>query len=189
MARDEIHVLGPLVLTPENVVTHDLVLGDGPAARKVTIELPMDAAGFAAQQNEIVPLWAEDDDRAGKWWAYRGFVLCLRNPELELTLTPGQLTALMKHRVIREEKRWAKIHRELEELDNLERLPSARRERIPDSVRLFVWQRDEGKCVQCASIVNLEFDHIIPVVKGGANTERNIRLLCETCNRRKGAQI
>jgi len=60
----------------------------------------MDAAGFAAQHNEVVPLWEEGDDRAGKWWAYRGFVLSLRNPDRELTLTPGQLTALMKHRVL-----------------------------------------------------------------------------------------
>src|SRR5229473_2764549 len=31
----------------------------------------------------------------------------------------------------------------------ISRSPSARRDRIPDSVRLFVWQRDEGKCVKC----------------------------------------
>jgi len=35
----------------------------------------------------------------------------------------------------------------------------------------------------------LEYDHIIPVSKGGSNTERNIQLLCEKCNRQKSATI
>jgi hypothetical protein len=107
----------------------------------------------------------------------------------EETLSQERLLTLIKHRVLREERRWAKIVREVEAFENLDRMPEAQREHIPDSVRLFVWQRDNGKCIQCGSRKNLEFDHIIPVVKGGSNTERNIRLLCETCNRQKGAEI
>lgn len=60
-----------------------------------------------------------------------------------------------------------------------------RRKPIPDKVKMFVWQRDRGKCVKCGSPENLEFDHIIPVSKGGSDTERNIQLLCEKCNRVK----
>lgn len=63
------------------------------------------------------------------------------------------------------------------------------REPIPEGVRIFVWRRDGGKCVRCGSDQRLEFDHIIPVKEGGSNTERNLQLLCETCNRRKGATI
>ena len=43
--------------------------------------------------------------------------------------------------------------------------------------------------MECESNENLEFDHIIPVSKGGANTYRNIQLLCEPCNRTKSAKI
>ncbi len=60
---------------------------------------------------------------------------------------------------------------------------------ISPEVKNAVWQRDRGKCVQCGSNKNLEFDHIIPVSKGGSNTARNIQLLCENCNRSKRDNI
>ena len=60
---------------------------------------------------------------------------------------------------------------------------------IPSSVKIAVWRRDGGKCVECGSKEKLEYDHIIPVSKGGSSTERNIQLLCEKCNRKKSASI
>ena len=60
---------------------------------------------------------------------------------------------------------------------------------IPFEVRIKVWRRDNGKCVKCGSRQNLEFDHIIPVSKGGSNTARNVELLCENCNRLKSDSI
>ena len=64
-----------------------------------------------------------------------------------------------------------------------------RSRRISQKVKDEVWNRDGGKCVECDSKENLEFDHIIPHSKGGANTYRNIQLLCEPCNRSKSAKI
>ena len=63
------------------------------------------------------------------------------------------------------------------------------RDAIPSSVRREVWRRDEGKCARCGSRKNLEYDHIIPVSKGGSNTARNIELLCEEHNRAKSDLI
>jgi len=63
------------------------------------------------------------------------------------------------------------------------------RERLSARVRTYVWQRDSGRCVQCGSQERLEYDHIIPWSKGGSDTERNIQLLCERCNRAKQARI
>lgn len=60
---------------------------------------------------------------------------------------------------------------------------------ISSDVKREVWRRDEGKCTKCGSQERLEYDHVIPVVKGGSNTSRNIQLLCEPCNRSKSAAI
>jgi len=60
---------------------------------------------------------------------------------------------------------------------------------ISPKVKIAVWRRDSGKCVECGTKEKLEYDHIIPLSKGGSNTARNIQLLCEKCNRQKGAKI
>src|SRR5947208_2395794 len=64
-----------------------------------------------------------------------------------------------------------------------------RRQAIPQRVRHEVWRRDRGSCVECGSRARLEFDHIVPVSRGGSNSVRNIELRCEPCNRRKSARI
>jgi hypothetical protein len=61
--------------------------------------------------------------------------------------------------------------------------------RISTQTKNAVWRRDGGRCVECGSQERLEYDHIIPVSKGGSNTERNIQLLCEKCNRKKNDKI
>jgi hypothetical protein len=63
------------------------------------------------------------------------------------------------------------------------------RQAISSEVRREVWRRDQGMCVKCGGRERLEYDHIIPVSKGGSNTARNIELLCESCNRTKSASI
>jgi hypothetical protein len=64
-----------------------------------------------------------------------------------------------------------------------------RRAPIGEAVRSEVWRRDGGRCVECDSNANLEFDHIIPVARGGATSARNLQLLCRGCNAAKGATI
>lgn len=53
---------------------------------------------------------------------------------------------------------------------------------ISQETKTAVWQRDGGRCVQCGARDYLEFDHVIPHSKGGANTVENLQLLCRRCN-------
>jgi 5-methylcytosine-specific restriction endonuclease McrA len=64
-----------------------------------------------------------------------------------------------------------------------------RRTRPSREVRLTVFERDEGKCVECGSSFDLQYDHVIPFALGGAATAENLQLLCGTCNQRKGKRI
>jgi len=86
-----------------------------------------------------------------------------------------------------------KYEREIEKakatIAQVDRLKSDDRQPIPDDVKMFVWQRDKGRCVKCGSNKSLEFDHIIPFSQGGSNTARNLQILCETCNRSKGGNL
>jgi 5-methylcytosine-specific restriction endonuclease McrA len=64
-----------------------------------------------------------------------------------------------------------------------------RREPIPRAVRLAVFERDGGRCVECGSAFEIQYDHVIPVALGGAATVENLQILCATCNRAKGAAL
>ena len=87
--------------------------------------------------------------------------------------------------MLSEEKTFTKLKREIELFEKVENTLPLQRDPIPEDVRIFVWRRDEGRCVSCGSQERIEFDHIIPLEKGGSSTTRNIQVLCEQWNREK----
>lgn len=65
-----------------------------------------------------------------------------------------------------------------------------RRRIIPTAVKLAVWKRDGGKCVECGADDELHFDHDLPWSKGGTSiTEANVQLLCARHNLQKSDRI
>lgn len=61
---------------------------------------------------------------------------------------------------------------------------------IPTWVKLAVWKRDGGKCIQCGATNELHYDHILPYSKGGTSiTPENVQLLCARHNLEKRDKI
>lgn len=165
------------------------MIGQGPSARKFVSHLSWDtpSGGWDSVLDSTEPYRITTASRKGSaYWLCRGKVVGVSDMGY---LTEEEQRLEVANAVLRHEKRYRQLRRQLEAFDRLERADVVRREPIPDAVRLFVWQRDQGKCVKCGSAEQLEYDHIIPISRGGSNTERNVQLLCEACNRGKGANI
>jgi hypothetical protein len=67
------------------------------------------------------------------------------------------------------------------------------RQRVPLSLRRFVFQRAQGCCEYCKSQADFATqsfatEHIIPTAKGGSNDPDNLALACQGCNSHKSAK-
>ncbi len=120
-------------------------------------------------------------DGARTWWMHGGEVVSAR-----ADLAEADVAALLADRAARAARRLERAHA----VQAQQRAPvAAARRPVPREVRLEVWERDGGRCVECGTDFDLQYDHVIPVALGGATTPENLQLLCGPCNRRKGAAI
>jgi len=122
-----------------------ITLGKGQGMRTIDLELPS-TWNYEADE----PISVAADFRHNCYLYKNRLVQVARNngiPETELLLR-------IKHLVLKQEKELARIEKEVQAFENLAQVADARRDQIPESVRLFVWQRDRGKCVKCDSNEN-----------------------------------
>ena len=47
-------------------------------------------------------------------------------------------------------------------------------------------EKSKNKCEHCSATEDLTIDHIIPISKGGKHEKENYRILCRSCNSRRG---
>ena len=183
-------MLGAAKVTDADLITVPLAIGKPPKVRVVDVPVaPQDLPGGGWEAIVNSP---EPQRIAGLSTSQVAFYI-FRGRVVQVTgighLSANEVRLEVANLVLRHEKRCEQLRRQLDAFKNLDRADSERRERIPEDVRLFVWQRDQGKCAKCGSSERLEFGHGIPVAKGGSNTNRNIQLLCELCNREEGSNL
>lgn len=138
-------------------------------------------AGISRRQMETPVEVAVDSERRRTYWMFKDEFYWDDEGYGEL-----EVKALILERQTKSDRR---VQRAVALMQQNEVMDEPARTSISDDVKLFVWNRDGGRCIKCGSNQRLEFDHVIPVALGGANTARNLQLLCEICNRSKGAAI
>jgi hypothetical protein len=180
----KVEIKGRILKRPDGVYRVPIIIGLGEKARRHDVML--DSPPYDPNSAEPTRVFKGPELSHDGMWAYRDSLVVVKDGD---HLSLDEVLVGIKHAVLRHDKAFERMRREIEAFENMEPADIARREQIPQSVRLFVWQRDQGRCVRCGSAEKLEFDHIIPVAKGGSSTERNVQLLCEQCNRAKGSSI
>lgn len=74
-----------------------------------------------------------------------------------------------------------------------ERRRRARKMNVESTLTRTQWERILRRygyrCLACGSSENLTIDHVVPISKGGEDTERNVQPLCGSCNSSKGVRV
>jgi 5-methylcytosine-specific restriction endonuclease McrA len=132
---------------------------------------------ISSQEREPVPMLREH--RRALWYFHDKFYWDDDSLEAE------DIMAL----VLQRERR---LQQKLNTAHSLMRSEEAGRQtRTPTTseIRRVVFERDGGRCVECSSSFDLQYDHVLPVALGGATTIENLQLLCADCNRRKSDHL
>jgi len=153
--------------------------------------------GSSSSINEVYENYAKcvGDKEPTKWlldthqfginegeWVFKGHVYDVKG-----LYSDEQIKLLILEDFDKERRYFEKLKAKFDEAEIVE--TDYERPRIPEKVRIEVWRRDDGKCARCGSREKLEYDHIVPISKGGSNTTRNIELLCEKHNRSKSNNV
>lgn len=184
-------------LAPEWSVV--VLLGQGSAAREIRLDVPQFIGVDQYGESHKQPLCLADirgatsnasaTDRSRVWLFRDAFYVADRVPQ------PSEIEEVILRVKALHYQHEDSLRKLREQVSNYEATEGQVdgtvpiRRRIRDDVRLLVWARDKGSCVKCASTMELQFDHIIPLARGGSDEAANIQLLCRTCNLAKGDRL
>jgi hypothetical protein len=143
---------------------------------------PLKEAEFVALQGRQATGAADVTVHEGRryWWCLGSFYW------EDDGLASEDVLALVHDRRIRAQRKLERAHATMSAGQSAAK---PRRNGIPREVKLAVFQRDGGRCVECGSNFDIQYDHVIPHSMGGADSVQNLQILCAPCNQSKGASL
>jgi nitrate reductase cytochrome c-type subunit len=162
--------------------------------RVIKLSVPISKKALKENDNEVLSLFVDEefkliDKKYHGLYLYKKNLFYVQTEMIDKYITEEAILTIKKM-VLSEDAKIKKLKKEVELLERLSTQDfKNKRPIIPDEVKLFVFNRDQGKCVSCGSKENLQFDHIIPIAKGGSSSEENVQLLCQQCNLKKSDNL
>lgn len=105
-------------------------------------------------------------------------------------LSSEEVLLTLWDRFRKRKRKFEKLRAEAAAIDEAQvAIESQGRARISSEVKRIVFERDGGACAKCGATADLQFDHIIPVSRGGNSSAANLQVLCGSCNRKKSDTI
>lgn len=145
------------------------------------VRLPGAAARELAERQSHAPVLMATTEARRYWWYQNRFAWENQG------LAARDVQALLHERERRRSRGLEHAHVMLNVEQGMAAALPRQRQPIPREIRQAVFQRDGGRCVECQSDFDIQFDHVIPWSMGGADSVENLQLLCGNCNQRKGA--
>lgn len=170
----------------------ELVVGDGAAARSVTIDLVPFISSSDYGKSNMEPIFIRTNStKTGQSLIFFREQFFLPERPIYTEADKQEVILRVKKLAYDEDAELARLRSAVGNIEAAVEYTKSGpvRSAISDDVKMLVWRRDGGVCVNCGSNNKLQFDHIIPVAKGGSNTIENIQVLCAPCNLRKSANI
>ena len=197
------------VTTPVNVM-----IGEGRSARSIKVdcrfyllkqedcELPENLLEALVGENKFIEIIENFDDAELQptkyeediaysylnfiyFWQYRGDSIFVDNLP-KFSSHYEFIKDKVKEYFYETDKQYVNLKNKIKRMEGVITGKLKRRNFITDDVVVTVFERDDGKCGECGSINNLQLDHIIPFSRGGSDDAENLRLLCQSCNARRG---
>ena len=174
-----------------------LWLGEGPAGREIQFDLVFPFLVQMSEQDEVQNVLQaiqkfstngeiKQTQNDGRLWFFKGKLIWANRPARNdhdydlICLRIEEHVYSENDEILRLKKRISRMRRIIDK--DFQRI---KRRQIDEDILAFVLQRDKNCCL-CGAEEELQFDHILPVSKGGNDEPENLRILCLTCNSSRG---
>jgi hypothetical protein len=129
---------------------------------------------FLAQRSWPTLVWRPEGRR---WWWYLGRFWWtgaeIPDTELKDVVDSADLDRTLYHHLREEARAHAFKENGASSLDASS---------ISDALRLAVWRRDGGRCVDCGTLEGIHFEYVARLPEGAVPTANDVQLVCRTCS-------